>query len=144
MTPLGRALVWFWLAILAVTGTGMAALHLLGPPSSNTTGTALARVPDRPPTGLRRAGPTMLGPIAAPDPALLEALPTVPTGALPRIAADGRKPMELYAGAYDRTVTLPRVALLFYVVVGAALLLAPRRRPAERAAFSSKASNALA
>ena len=113
MTPLGRALVWFWLVIVAVAGTGMVALQLLGPPSSNTTGTALARVPDRPPTGLRRAGgPTLLGPIAAPDPGLLETLPTVSSGGLPRIAADGRKPMDLYSGVYDRTVTLPRIALL--------------------------------
>lgn len=43
------------------------------------------------------------------DPALLE---TSSDGALPRVAADGRKPMDVYARPYDRTDPRPKVAVI--------------------------------
>jgi hypothetical protein len=50
------------------------------------------------------------GPIADPDPALLEPGPN--GGQLPRIAADGRMPMQVYAAGFDRTSRRPRIGLV--------------------------------
>ena len=49
------------------------------------------------------------GPIAAPDPALLEASRH---GAMPRVAADGRTPIRTYARAFPRDDDRPRVGLV--------------------------------
>jgi polysaccharide deacetylase 2 family uncharacterized protein YibQ len=51
-------------------------------------------------------------PIARPDPVWLEAAPHIPGGFLPRIAADGRTPMQVYAAGFDATDHHPRVAIL--------------------------------
>jgi polysaccharide deacetylase 2 family uncharacterized protein YibQ len=51
-------------------------------------------------------------PIAPPDPALLAPALEYPDARLPRIAADGRKPMEVYAGGFDLADPRPRVGLL--------------------------------
>lgn len=47
--------------------------------------------------------------VAMPDPALLE---QGPYGPLPRIAADGRRPSQVYAAPHDGKVDKPRVAVI--------------------------------
>lgn len=60
-----------------------------------------------------RPGRTMAGPIAPPDPALLEPAADVPGGGLlPRIAADGRAPMAAYARPFDPAVGTPVIGIL--------------------------------
>ena len=50
--------------------------------------------------------------IAPPDPALLEPMQAEPGASLPRIAADGRAPMHVYAAGFDPSDTRPRIAVL--------------------------------
>ncbi len=50
--------------------------------------------------------------ITPPDDALLTASAQFPDRRLPRIAEDGRTPMQVYAGGFDVSDTRPRVALL--------------------------------
>jgi polysaccharide deacetylase 2 family uncharacterized protein YibQ len=52
------------------------------------------------------------GPIAAPDPGLLEAAPSYADHLLPRVGADGRKPMHVYAAGANAAETRPRIAVL--------------------------------
>src|SRR5262249_47309534 len=59
-----------------------------------------------------RPGRDTPGPIAEPDPALLEQAPESPSEMLPRIAADGRMPMQVYAAGFDTSTRRPRVGLL--------------------------------
>ncbi|EHM03498.1 hypothetical protein HMPREF9946_00071 [Acetobacteraceae bacterium AT-5844] len=63
-------------------------------------------------------------PIAAPDPALLE---DSGAGPLPRIAEDGRQPRLVYARAFDRADTRPRIGLILPAAPEQAL----RRLPGE-------------
>lgn len=63
------------------------------------------------PTVSKRPGQTTPGPIAAPDPALLEPARTA-DGGLPRIAADGRIPGQVYAGGFTPTPGRPRIAVI--------------------------------
>jgi polysaccharide deacetylase 2 family uncharacterized protein YibQ len=134
-TPLGlRALYWFWAVVLMALAGGAAALQVLGPPpgaASAAKSAADARLaaipgaalpathPDEAPgptgaTSAGQAGGTRQAgaPIAPPDPALLTFSPQYPDARLPRIAADGRKPMEVYAGGFELSDTRPRIALL--------------------------------
>jgi uncharacterized protein len=117
-----RAVAWFWSGLLAVLGAGAIVLQILGPPPTP----APAHKPDGPPKPLPPAavepqsmavpqgepGRSTPGPIPAPDPALLEPAPDVAVGLLPRIAADGRAPMQFYARGFDRNTRQPRVGLL--------------------------------
>jgi uncharacterized protein len=50
--------------------------------------------------------------VAGPDPALLEPYPGSTDFKLPRVAADGRVPMAIYASGFDQAVTRPKVGLL--------------------------------
>ena len=59
-----------------------------------------------------RPGRDTPGPITDPDPALAEPAPGLPNRVLPRIAEDGRMPMQLYAAGFDRTNRQPRVGLV--------------------------------
>lgn len=65
-------------------------------------------VPALPPPSRAQSG----GPIAAPDPALLEASVTYPGTMLPRISVDRRSPMLVYAAAAAPADGRPRVALM--------------------------------
>ena len=60
----------------------------------------------------QRPGRDTPGPIADPDPALLEPMAGSTTDLLPRIAADGRMPMQVYAAGFDSSSRRPRVGLL--------------------------------
>jgi polysaccharide deacetylase 2 family uncharacterized protein YibQ len=84
--------------------------HPAAPPS---TATATHSVPQSPlsPT---RPGRQTAGPIADPDPSLLESYPgpDASTLSLPRIAPDGRAPMAVYAAGFDPSNTRPRVGIV--------------------------------
>jgi uncharacterized protein len=59
-----------------------------------------------------RPGRGAPGPIADPDPSLLEPYSADPNLGLPRIAMDGRAPMSAYAAGFDPTSMRPRVGML--------------------------------
>jgi uncharacterized protein len=59
-----------------------------------------------------RPGRDTPGPIADPDPALLELVPGSGSDVLPRIAADERMPMQVYAAGFDSSSRRPRIGLL--------------------------------
>ncbi len=59
-----------------------------------------------------RPGRDTPGPIADPDPALLEPTGGTSGDLLPRIAMDGRLPMQVYAAGFDSSTRRPRVGLL--------------------------------
>jgi hypothetical protein len=131
-----RGLGAFWIGILVVLGGGAGVLQYLGPPP--TPPRATARVPPMPaappasnpasgtvpPVVTAKASPADAipvdqrpgrdtpGPIADPDPALLEPAADGSSGMLPRIADDGRMPMQVYAAGFDRTTRRPRIGLL--------------------------------
>lgn len=93
-----RGLGWFWLATLSCLAGLVIALQVLGPPAS------VAPNPLPAPSAAS-------GSIAAPDAALLEAMPSEPGRFLPRIGKDGRTPMAAYAAGFAGGVG-PRVGLI--------------------------------
>jgi len=122
-----RGLGLFWLVVGLVLAGGGVTLQILGPvepPSTKVAiqaplrpGPALSQpaTPVRPPTKPAsgpRAGRDLPGPIADPDPALLEPADGSPNDLLPRIATDGRMPMQVYAAGFDGSTRRPRVGLL--------------------------------
>jgi polysaccharide deacetylase 2 family uncharacterized protein YibQ len=58
------------------------------------------------------AGRDTPGPIADPDPALLESLAKGAKQNLPQIASDGRLSMQVYAAGFDHSSRRPRIGLL--------------------------------
>jgi polysaccharide deacetylase 2 family uncharacterized protein YibQ len=122
-----RKLGVFWLSVLSLMAFCAAALEILGPPEEGNaaptrheakvepgTGGKLAAAIVVPlPVGIRLAvGRGTPGPVADPDPGMLD--PTGPgsTEHLPRIAPDGRTPMQAYAAGFDPDSRRPRAALL--------------------------------
>jgi polysaccharide deacetylase 2 family uncharacterized protein YibQ len=120
-----RGLALFWGLALVVAGVGGAALQLLGPPVAPVVAKveptpapqehaapepavpAVAEVVARPETAPdRRPGSASAGPIAAPDPALLD-----PEG-LPRVGPDGRTPGQAYSSGFAAEPTRPRIGLI--------------------------------
>ena len=128
-----RALGVFWAAVFGIFALGAVVLQTLGPPTAVAPRQTSARPPAHAPApaasvtpaparpvvveerrGIpdsQRPGRATPGPIADPDPALQE-----PAGeanaTLPRIAADGRMAMQVYAAGFDRSSRRPRVGLL--------------------------------
>ena len=82
----------------------------LAPPAAIAPSGRPAPQPVVPPVD--RPGRDAPGPITDPDPALLEPAVESSGEALPRIAADGRMPMQVYASGFDRTTRRPKVGLL--------------------------------
>jgi polysaccharide deacetylase 2 family uncharacterized protein YibQ len=132
-----RGLGRFWVAVLVAFWIGVGVLQVLGPPPEppglSTAGRPVTHadplpVPQAPPAAAVREafkftpapgqsapgqpGRGLPGPIADPEPALLEALAGSPQAMLPRIAADGRTPMSTYAAGFDPSSLRPRVGLL--------------------------------
>lgn len=123
----GRRLVRFWVTVLVLLGIGGGVLQMLGPPKPAQIATAVHA--DRPaatghppevklweaqsaaplPTSPGRDTP---GPIADPDPTMLEPYPGSPNLYLPRIADDGRMPMATYAAGFDPSSLRPRLGIL--------------------------------
>jgi polysaccharide deacetylase 2 family uncharacterized protein YibQ len=136
MAPGWRRLGIFWLTILLLLASGGVTLQMLGPPPVAPTAThvvALRQQPPVPPTETQgvaqpsagpasqpdagvapalRPGRDTPGPIADPDPALLEPADGEGAGQLPRIATDGRMPMQVYAAGFDRSSRRARVGLV--------------------------------
>ena len=127
MTSGWRGLGFFWLAVVLVFGGGAIALQMLGPPPpaqparlARPAQPTPPRVEEPKPKPLvsvtpeipasQRPGRDIPGPIADPDPALLQTGPD--GGKLPRIADDGRMPMQVYAAAFDRTTRRPRIGVV--------------------------------
>ena len=126
MTSGWRGLGLFWLATLVMLGAGAGILQVLGPPAVHPVPVSppappvakaadapgppvlVSQQPQRPP--IQRPGRDTPGPVADPDPALQE--PGPDGGMLPRIAADGRMPMQVYAAGFDRSSRRPRIGLV--------------------------------
>ncbi|WP_428489927.1 divergent polysaccharide deacetylase family protein [Rhodopila sp.] len=127
----------FWIGVLAALAIGAGVLQALGPPpgppnpaiAQRTPAKSLASGPGptaKPPvasqpTQLQAAqqtsrpppvGRATPGPVADPDPSLLEADPGDPNHKLPRVSANGRAPMAAYAAGFDPTNVRPRVGML--------------------------------
>ncbi len=113
-------LVRFWLALLTLLGSGAIALQIVSPPGIPAAVPVVRADPmpvspgPQAPSAQGNTNPALVAGagIAEPDPALLEAVPGLPRVFLPKIAADGRKPMDVYAIGFDRLLTMPRVGLL--------------------------------
>jgi hypothetical protein len=136
VAPALRALVWFWVLVLAVLGGGAGVLQWLGPPlamaprMAQTTPAPIAKpapvakpAPPKPEAPVPQAAlgapasrPVLVrapgAPIPPPDPSLLEVSTAFSDGLLPRIGPDGRLPRQAYAGGYDAADTRPRIGLL--------------------------------
>ena len=115
-----RGLVLVWAALIGVLGAGGGTLQWLGPPPPPKR-----VVVPVPPAQLDilaarvRPGRTTPGPIAEPDPALMDAAQDSPGPGRsgtelgpPRIAPDGRAPMQVYAAGFDRALQTPRIGLV--------------------------------
>jgi polysaccharide deacetylase 2 family uncharacterized protein YibQ len=121
-----RGLILFWILVLAVLGIGGVAVQLAGPPSPAAPPDRHASVaePDAAPAKsaieaaaqailAQRPGHGTAGPIAAPNPALQEPAPERDGSMLPRIAADGRTPGQLYARGFAAAEPArPRIGLI--------------------------------
>lgn len=123
----GLARFWALLGVLLVL-CGMT-LQLFGPPRGQPPSPVVAAQtppisqPPPPPAKplaeavvqappVQRPGRDTPGPVADPDPAFLEPMQGSATDLLPRIANDGRMPMQVYAAGFDSTSRRPRVGLL--------------------------------
>ncbi len=107
-----RALGFCWLGILACLGGLAATLQVLGPPVARKPVAAVVAPAKVAALPRRTPGRDAPGPVAGPDAALLEPLPAEPTRFLPRIAADGRAPMAVYAAGFAPGTHNPRVGLI--------------------------------
>jgi hypothetical protein len=135
-----RGLARFWAAVLTLAAAGIVVLQTLGPPPIPSvtepirppTGPAVRTDPVRAAPGPvetraveskpadtsqqadlpLRPGRATPGPIADPDPAMLEPVAGTPKAFLPRISIDGRAPMNAYAAGFDSSTLRPRVGIL--------------------------------
>lgn len=120
LSPPARALALFWAVVLGGVAALVVVLALLGAPPRHEAihagaappATEMAAVPSS--RAAPAATPVMPAPGVPPaaDPALLEAAQDFPGQDLPRIGPDGRKPMQVYAGAAGRGEKRPRVGLV--------------------------------
>lgn len=121
-----RGLGNFWVLVLVVVGGLGGLAQLLGPPRPHAPNVRASNeaasprqeaavqpaLPQAQSPADPRSGRDQPGPIADPDPALLEPVSEGSSDMLPRIAADGRMPMQVYAAGFDRSSRRPRVAIL--------------------------------
>ena len=120
-----RGLGLFWLAVGVVLAAGGVTLQLLGPPGQPAPRPVASAAAPRQEPVPRPAPPVMVaqakaprpgrdtpGPVADPDPALLEPAPGSKSDLLPHIAEDGRMPMQVYAAGFDSSTRRPRVGLI--------------------------------
>jgi cytoskeletal protein RodZ len=79
-------------------------------PSSGPSSTAASALPS--PARVAQTSPSLPTPIVSPDPSLMEPASFSPSAQLPKIGADGRLPMRVYAAKFNPSETRPRVALI--------------------------------
>jgi len=132
-------LFWLWVVTVSMAGSGL--LEWLGPPLGPSGTSTVASSPGTSSTEVKAASrpavvrapaetrqPTMIagprpvapvvagrdtpGPVADPDPALLEPAGEGSKDNLPRIASDGRTAMQIYAAGFDHSSRRPRIGLL--------------------------------
>lgn len=121
-----RGLGRFWAGVLLLIGLVGGTLGMLPPPVAPVVKVSSLQPPPNP-VQPKSSGPTMddglegqtiersvTGSGRGGDPALLEVYPGGEGLTLPRIGADGRKPMTVYAAPFDRSAGRPRIS----VVVG--------------------------
>jgi polysaccharide deacetylase 2 family uncharacterized protein YibQ len=135
-------LVSFWAAVFIITAGGVAYLQALGPPGQQAAipaspapaaaapppGPAPAKpLPPADPEmaltgGLDTVPPPHGAPIASPNPALLAASTVDPRWQIPRIAADGATPMQVYAASQlpppDSAILPPDVPRVAMIIAG--------------------------
>ncbi|HUN41802.1 MAG TPA: divergent polysaccharide deacetylase family protein [Acetobacteraceae bacterium] len=121
-----RGLGVFWGMVLVVLIGGALVLQTLGPPVPPRLAGGVvvppraATAPTVAPLVSQRAaaipsdrpGRDTPGPVADPDPALLEPGPGGAGAMLPKIAEDGRRPSQVYAAGFDPTTLRPRIGIL--------------------------------
>jgi polysaccharide deacetylase 2 family uncharacterized protein YibQ len=125
-----KALAWLWGAVAFVLIGGALILQSLGPGAAPQSSTAADPAPapaaaapqppqvitpsppPAPPPPRFTPGRDTPGPINTPDPALEELSPTDKTETLPRVATDGRAPMQVYARGFDQSSLRPRIGLV--------------------------------
>jgi polysaccharide deacetylase 2 family uncharacterized protein YibQ len=123
-----RGLGRFWAIVASGSAVGAVVLQTLGPPPVPRPARIAGPVSPEPervvvkqdPVAPLVAGPgrTTPGPLADPDPALLEADEHDPTRSIPRIAIDGRGSMNVYASGFDASSVRPRVGILIAGIGG--------------------------
>lgn len=104
-----RGLGLFWAAVLIVIGSGAAVLQVWGPPVPAAPVIVAEPAPVAPPSP---AAPPRPDQIAPPQTALLEPAKAFPPAMLPRVGPDGRVARIVYARAFNRADTRPRIALV--------------------------------
>ena len=140
-----RGLIAFWSLLVLSALVTICVLIWLGPPLAvpepeiaqtsrqSPQDPATTLLPHPPPVRivpLSGPGRDLAGlPIATPDMRLLEAAPHIPGGFLPRIASDGRTPMDAYAAGFDLSDRRVRVSVL---VAGAGMNVAETEDAATR------------
>jgi uncharacterized protein len=91
-------------------------------PQARSPNEVISATPQGPGTGPSSAAALVANGIIITDPALLE---ETADGPIPVIAADGRRPMDLYARAFDRSDPRPRIAIIVAGLgIGEAITLA--------------------
>ncbi len=117
MSPVLRALAWFWLGLLAAVAAAAVLLQVRGPPLPVAAMAAVSPPPaplpaERVPVTPAPRPASSPGAIPPPDLALEEPAPDYVGTALPRIGADGRTSMRAYAAAAPSADNRPRIAVL--------------------------------
>jgi uncharacterized protein len=112
-----RGLALFWATVLGGLAVGGVTLQVMGPPAGRpapaASPAASAAIEPLRPVLAESAGHTAAGQIAAPDPALVEHAAGDAVGVgLPRIAPDGRTPMQVYAASFDPATKVPRITIV--------------------------------
>ncbi len=124
-----RGLRRFWIGLLLLLGIGAGVLQILGPsarlapiavpvahndpvPATHGPQNVKGPVASKQASVSKKPGRDTPGPVAGPDPTLLEPYSGSATLKLPRISPDGRTPMAVYASGFDPSSVRPRVGLL--------------------------------
>jgi uncharacterized protein len=123
-----RGLGRFWIGVGLVILVGGVTLKVLGPlpaPPPRITANPPTRAAQPPATVQPQVPPKQAaapappgpgrdtpGPIPDPDPALQEPVGGNQSDLVPRVADDGRMPMQVYAAGFDASTRRPRVGLL--------------------------------
>lgn len=110
-----RPLGVFWGVLLVIILAGGTTLQMLGAPVEHPVPAPLLaqEKPEAPPRPMVASAARTIGtPIDAPTLDFEEPAPHISGLSLPRITADGRKPMDAFAAGFDRADRSPRVALM--------------------------------